>query len=193
MKRSFIALLVLSLVPLVSSCASAYEDPHPEWPETWLRIGTLLGAETPEGFTFDEGNDVLAAAGICYATWVAGEERVIHNEKGEEARAYDAQFYLLLMDCENADKAASTIEDWKNREATNYTIENTEKYENQSENYDILQLEPKKETNPYDAGFAAFTCRDHWAISVEYFYRDGFAGDNLRRMQGFLDGVHYGE
>ena len=95
MKRGFCWLLLLLLV--ITGCRKQ-EDPHPEWGEELVRIGTVMAAEAPEGFTLGESNDALAPVGIYYVTRTSGAGRAVTNADGKEATAYDAQLYVLLQE-----------------------------------------------------------------------------------------------
>ena len=188
MKRGFCWLLLLLLV--ITGCRKQ-EDPHPEWGEELVRIGTVMAAEAPEGFTLGESNDALAPVGIYYVTWTSGAGRAVTNADGKEATAYDAQLYVLLQECADADAAWRNVEEWVARERSTYEAGEESETTVNGQPFAWLPLRASQEENPYSHGAAAFGVRDRYALSVELLCGPDFSGDAEAVLNSFLQGIRY--
>lgn len=170
------------------------EDRHPDWDESWVRMAEYIGVEPVEGFTLNEHNDTLyMAAGIYYATWTTGEGRDYTNAEGESATVYDAQIYMLLEECYDAEGAEAAIGKWTAREKQAYEAGESDTKAYAGQDFQVLPLLSGREGNPYPSGAAAFAARDKWAISVELVCSDRFTGDAQLILEQFLTGLHYSE
>lgn len=183
---------LLLTVLLLTGCSQA-ADPHPEWDDSWVRIAEAIGVEPMEGFTLNESNDVLATAGLYYATWTCGEGQEFVNEAGEDAVVYDAQIYVLLEECSGEEEARQEVESWIAREKESYESEETGTRTLADQEYEILSLVSGREENPYGYGTAAFAVRGSCAVSVELVCSERYAGDPQDTMTQFLNGFHYGD
>lgn len=190
MEKAWILLLALAL--LLTGCGQQ-KDLHPDWDEDWTRFENLLAAETPEGWLLYEYNPTLSMGGIWYAAWARGEERMLTNAEGEEAAVYDAQIFLLAVECAGEDEAKANIADWLDREAQSYQTGEGFERSVAGQSYTILPLNAAKADNPYAHGAAAFAARGDLALSVEVLCAEGFEGEAQTILEQFLGGIHYGE
>ena len=192
MKRTWTLLLILCL--LLAGCGSAQsaENRHPDWPGSWFQVHPDLGVEAPEGFAFNESNDVMSMAGLYYATWTAGEGRDITNPQGREAVVYDAQLYVLVKECENDKNAEADVADWLDREQGSYESSDVRTLTAVGQEWQVLILNAPKQENPYHHGAAAFAIRGGNAISVELLCTEKWEGDPEAALVAFLNGFHYG-
>ncbi|MBR4659345.1 MAG: hypothetical protein IKP26_08840 [Clostridia bacterium] len=190
MKRAFTFILLLSV--LLTGCARPpEEDAHPEWDGAWLRMGDVLAAEQPEGFEFNESNDVLSISGLYYATWTAGEGREITNPQGREARVYDAQIYLLLKEGKTEGGSKADIADWIKREKASYETEEERTVTVNGQEFTLLSMTAPRNENPYHHGISVFALRGTNAITVELLCAEGCEVDAEAVMLRFLEGLHY--
>lgn len=189
MKRIWIVTLLVALV--LTGCASPAEDPHPDWDESWVRIGEFAGVEPLEGFTLNESNDVMAIAGLYYATWTTGEEKAFTNADGEDALIYDAQIYVLLEQCRDPEEARDEVGKWIAREKQNFETGPVEQETVGDQEFQLLPLLSGSQTNPYSHGTAAFACRGEWAISVELVCAGDYTEDSRAVLEQFLAGFHF--
>lgn len=189
MKKVWLLLAALAL--LLTGCGR--QDKHPEWPEDWTRFGELMAVEAPENFAPGEFNDALSVNGIWYATWICGEPRTVQTAESEEATAYDAQIYLLIMECGSEDEAKASITDWIARESQNYEAGDSYGFSAAGQHFSGLPLLAGSADNPYSRGAAAFAVRGDLAISAELLCADSFSGDAQAILERFLSGIHYGE
>ncbi len=186
--RKKIGILLLAMFVLIG-CTVREEKEHPDWDASWFALGDLIAAETPEGFTLNESNDVLSIAGLYYATWTAGQGEPITNAQGKDAVLYDAQIYLLVKECESAEDAETDIADWMQRETGAYeTVKSTVTAAGHS--YTALELVRAKNENPYHHGAAAFGVIGTNAVSAELLCREGWDGDVITVLTEFLNGLH---
>ena len=192
MKR--ILCMILAVALLFCGCAAKpVEDTHPEWDAAWFRAGDVLAAEPPSGFALNESNDVLSVSGLYYATWTQGEAREIVSDTGRDATAYDAQIYLLVKECKNAELAETEALDWIEREQGTYETDPLSECPANGQCWRILPLRSGRETNPYQSGRAAFTVRGDVAICVELLCAEGYTGNAEEILNQFLAGFHFHE
>ncbi len=191
MKRIWIFILTVFLT--LTGCGGREEDPHPDWDESWVRMAEYIAIETPEGFSLNESNDVLSISGLYYATWSTGEGRTFVNADGEEAAVYDAQIYVLLEECRDAEAASAAVGSWIAREKQAYETGESAAEIFGAQEFTVLPLLSGGEDNPYGHGTAAFAVRDQWAVSVELVCADHFEGDSRELLTQFLEGFHYSE
>lgn len=187
-RRAIILFLILLLL-----CACAKEpavDAHPEWNDYPIRFDDVLAAETIDGFTLNESNDVLSIAGLWYATWTAGEGVTIKNAQDKDATVYDAQIYLLLKEGQTEKGTENDVLDWIEREQGRYeTTETTLTVAGRE--YRVLRLLSGSEDNPYHHGAAAFLVFGANAVTVEVLAKEDFAGDTEEILQRFLEHLHF--
>ena len=189
MKKTGILILILLL--LLTGCAKEpAADPHPEWDGYPIRFGSVLAAETIEGFVLNETSDVMSIAGLWYATWTTGEGEQIENAQGKEATVYDAQIYLLLKEGQTEKGAQNDVSDWIKRESSAYETAETALTVNGYE-YRVLHLNSSSESNPYHHGEAAFLLTGANAVTVEVLAKEGFSGDTEAILKAFLEHLHF--
>lgn len=187
-KRILPALFALLL--LIGCAKEAPKDEHPEWNEYPVRFGNVLAAETIDGFTLNETNDVMSIAGLWYATWTAGEGTPIVNAQGKDATVYDAQIYLLLKEGQTEKGTEADVNDWIKRETDAYQTTETSVAVNGRE-YRVLHLVSGGEDNPYHHGEAAFLQFGANAVTVEVLAKEGYSGNTEEILLQFLNGLQY--
>lgn len=190
--RRILVLLLMAVLAL-AGCSGAAGQPHPEWDESWVRVGENIGVEPVEGFSLSESNDALSLSSLYYAAWACGDGQEFVNADGEKATVYDAQIYLLLKECGSTEAAAQDVEAWIALEKQSYEAGEAEKRAFGEQEFDVLPLLSGKEGNPYGYGAAAFAVQGENAISVELVCTDRFAGDPDAVLTQFLTGFHYSE
>lgn len=189
MKR--IGIILLAAVLILTGCAGASGRRNPDWDESWVTVGDILAIEPLDGFTLNESNDVLSISGLYYTTLTSGEGQSFVRDDGKEATVYDAQIYILLKACSDAEEAAREIDDWIVREQQAYESGDLESLTVGVQTYQILPLINGQASNPYPFGTAAFAVQGQNAISVELVCSERFSGDTRALMEQFLSGFHF--
>ncbi len=189
MKRIAICLLAAAL--LLTGCSGAGPQRDPGWEEGWTAMGRHLAIEALEEFPLNESNDVLGTSGLYYATWTCGEGQAYVNSDGKDAMVYDAQIYVLLKECTDAESAALEVDSWIDLEKQSYEAGEQETLTVGSQEFEVLPLANGKESNPYPSGISAFAVRGKNAVSVELVYSDRYAGNPWQTLERFLAGFHY--
>ena len=195
MKRAAVCLLIATLCLGLAGCGAL---PTPEkaadgaaWSEEWVTVGSVVGVDTPDGMTFRENNEALAANGMHYATWSIGEGKPYTNADGEEATLYDAQVYLLLGGYKSGEEAQDTMAQWQEMAQAQYTVGETAEAVHNGQKFSLITYTFDGETNPYARGASAFGVYRNYAISVEFTCREGFDGGAEKLLAQFLDNCHY--
>lgn len=191
MKQIIISLLLAAL--LLTGCTGTANQRDPSWEKSWTAMGTHLAIEPLEDFPLNESNDVLGTSGLYYATWTCGEGQAYVNSDGKDATVYDAQIYVLLKECSDAEAAALEITSWIDLEKQSYEVGKQEVMTIGSQEFQILPLANGKESNPYPAGISAFAARGKNAVSVELVCSDRYTGNPRQTLERFLAGFHYAE
>lgn len=185
-----LTILLIALALLIGCTKEAPVDEHPEWNEYPVRFGNVLAAETIDGFTLNETNDVMSIAGLWYATWTAGEGTEIKNAQGKDAAVFDAQIYLLLKEGQTEKGTEADVKDWIKRETDAYETTETTVTVN-GRQYRVLHLLSSGDGNPYHHGEAAFLQFGANAVTVEVLAKEDFSGNTEDVLMQFLSKLHY--
>lgn len=195
MKKSAGFLLGLACCLCLTSCTSppppARAADGTDWSEDWVTVGGVLGVDTPEGLDPRENNEALAANGMYYATWSAGEAVPYTNEDGDEAQLYDAQVYLLLAGYVEAEKAETNAAQWLELAQERYAVGETRSVSCNGQEFTVITYTFDSDANPYARGASAFGVYRDYALSIELSCQDSFEGDPLETLTGFLESCHY--
>ena len=144
MKKVILFALLAAL--LLAGCVRETVDPG--FDEAWTNVGNLIGVEPMAGFTPSENMDALGPNGLYYASFVSGEGEPYTRADEQEATVYDAQIYLLIEQCKDAETAGSDVGKWIAMEKTSYGT--GEEYEKTlaGQRFRILPLLSAAEDNP---------------------------------------------
>lgn len=176
-----------------------YEGRYPEkaadgavWDRNWTMLGSVLGVEEPgNGLVLLDNNAALSYQDIHYATWAVGDPSPYTNDVGDEVALYEAQLYLLVYGCADAENAQIAVREWMGREKETYAVTDTRTEIRNNQEYTLLCYEAVSETNPYSRGVSAFAVYENYAVSAELTCRDSFSGDEEAILADFLTGCHY--
>lgn len=194
MRRTRWAVLGPVLLLLLSGCgqvAAPRTADGQDWSEDWVAVGNVVGVDTPEGLTHRESSDTLAAKGMYYATWSAGEAVPYVNADGQDAQLYDAQLHYLLAGYDSTAKAEEAVAEWLSMATGQYAVEDTasELYNGQA--FTVITYTYPSEANPYSRGASAFGAYGNYAISAELSCAEAFADDARAVLEDFLERCHY--
>ncbi len=197
MRKIGAVVLSLLLCACLTAC-SGEEVPLPEraadgaeWSADWVTVGGLAGVDTPEGLKLLENLDALGEKGIYYASWVMGEGTPYVNSEGNDTRLYDVQICLLLSEGETEEQASETLEDWKSMAVSQYAVDETWEGTYNGQDFFVMTCTYPEGTNPYERGASAFGAYGTCAAVVEISCREGFGGDLVEMLTGFLEQCHW--
>lgn len=187
---------MMALIALLSAGCGQSGPSNKElgWEEDWIRVGDLIGVEPMEGFSADEDIAAMGESGVMYyRTWTSGDYVSYTNENGNEAKYYDAQFYVLIQKFEDEAAAKNALGTWKNLENNAFDTEElqTETYAGQA--FERMSMARGGGDDPYTHGAVALGVHGNWGILVELLCRDSFAGDPVDCLAEFISGFHYSE
>ena len=182
------AFFLLCLV-LLAGCGGGVREDGREM------LGSVLSVEEPgHGFTLLDNNSILTAQDIYLATWVSGIPIDHVTAAGDNAQIYEAELFLLLQGCKDAENAEIAINEWMTLANDSYEVSETlngELYNNQA--YTILTYTVAAETNPYRRGVSAYATYENYAVSAELVCLDSYTGDIGMILRDFLEGCHYAD
>lgn len=159
------------------------------WDSAWQMVGSLLGVDAPDGVTQREYSDILAASGMCYASWSMGPEEDHTTEDGQAATLYDAQYSLLLVEHTDSDAAQAAVDEWQTMAAQRYQVEQTLTQTHHQQPFAVLYYTTPQ--GPYVAGASAFAVRGRYALCVEIGCRNALTDRAPELLAAFLEGCHY--
>lgn len=197
MKRAFgIAIAIAIAIALILTLAGCGKLPQKDlagnnWDDSWQEVGILLGVETPQGFKLDSASEALATRGVSFASWGQGEPEVSKNDKGQETRIYDVQFFVLLQRFKNDAAAQDAVGQWRDVEAENYSLTPLPDVSFNGQPFVRFALEPVGEGDFQEGELALAVCGNS-AVSIELMARNELSDGELDAlMEAFLAGVHF--
>lgn len=187
-------LVLLAACLLLGACSQpvpAKAADGASWSGDWVTVGSVIGVDTPEELTPQENNTALDIKGMYYATWSVGGETAYVNADGEDAKVYDAQFYLLLAGYDAAAKAEAALAEWQSMAVSQYAVEETSEAVYNGQPFTVITYTYRSETNPYQRGASAFGVYRNYAVNVELSCLEDFDGDAQTLLADFLEHCHY--
>ena len=200
LRRWLIAFCVLLIAFSAALIAlNSWKPTYPEraadgaaWDESWTMLGGTLGVEAVGGgFTLLDNNSILTADDTYLATWTSGEPTAYVNADGDDAELYEAQIFLLLVGCRDAENAAIAQNEWIEREEQTYDILETRTEAHNGQDYTVMRYEVASESNPYARGATAFATHGSYALTAELTCLEEYPGDAAEILGTFLDGFHF--
>ena len=193
MKRKTLTALVLALSLVLTGCMGGMVRP-PEtlgdgtpWDGNWVNMAGLVGVEKPEGFDLLTTNGTLENMTIQYATWVRGEETKIDKK----TYIYEGQIYLMVEQCESADQAAATVQEWYGKLSEGMEITEREVVAVDGLGYELLYYTPKGTDTHFTRGVTTFWFYGDMVLVADIACADTLELDLRETMREFLAGFHY--
>lgn len=156
-----------------------------------VKIGSVLEADAPEQLTLLDNKDTLAADGLYYTTWTAGDSVPYENSDGETIDLYDAQLYLLVSESADAEAAEKDCRVWLASARDNYDIQETEDITCSGQDYTLIVYDCISGDTPYERGVSAFGVRGANAVCAELTCVEDYEGDLTALLKEFLDSCRY--
>ncbi len=190
--RKIKLLLPLGLLVLLAGCASSKTVSGSNGAEEEsVQIGTHLTVDAPDVLTLLDNKEVLAADGLYYATWTAGDSVPYENSEGDTIDLYDAQLYFLTSENASEDKASGNCASWLAAARENYDIQSEDERTFNGQTYTLLTYNCTGENNPYDRGVSAFTVHGSTAVCAELTCLENYTEDLETLLTDFLNGCHF--
>lgn len=154
-------------------------------------VGSIMTVEAPKEFTLLDNKDVLAADGLYYATWVAGNSVKYENSDGDTIDLYDAQLYLLASEAKDEKQAEKSRQAWLASAEDNYKIQTTDTLTCNGQSYTVISYDCISEDSPYDHGVSALGVCGTNAVCAELTCTKDYEGDLTALLTDFLDNCQY--
>lgn len=190
--RSILFCFLLCSMHILSGCSYTDLQETQENQSAAVRIGhTLEVANTDKRLTLLDNKDALAADGLYYAAWTAGDSEPYENKDGDTVDLYDAQLYLLLGEAKSAKTAQQDMDTWLAAAKENYEIQKEEERSCNGQAYTIITYSCKSTDTPYARGVSAFSTNQNTAVCIELMCREHYHEDLGEMLTGFLTNCHY--
>lgn len=153
--------------------------------------GTGMGIDAPGELTLLDSKEALAADGLYYATWGAGNSVPYENSDGDSVDLYDAQLYLLVSETNTSKNAEKSCQTWLASAEDNYEVLTKEAITCNGQPYTVITYNCIGEDTPYDRGISALGACGATAVCAELTCTKDYGGDLMGLLTKFLDGCHY--
>lgn len=186
-------ILPFLLILLLTGCASAPQTAADgqKWQDDWIKTGTVLGVEPPKQLTLLDNKEALAADGLYYATWVAGNSVPYKNSDGDTIDLYDAQLYLLTNESTDEENAKVSCDTWLSAAKKNYEVQSEETLTLNGQPYTLITYNCIGKDTPYDHGVSAFGVCGATAVCAEFTCLENYTGDLEALLTEFLNNCHF--
>ncbi len=154
------------------------------WEESWVTLGSCVGVETPEGWTVQRNEDVLAAEGMYYAVWTTGEALTYTNEAGDEITTHDAEIHLVVTESETPEDAAANAAELEGLTMERYPDAASSLEEYAGQRFQIWT---------YSDGASASAIRDTCVIRLDITALETYDRTAYEVLAEFLNHLHYAE
>ena len=144
-----------------SSASSAAKDGQKQ-PEGQTEIGTVMTANAPQEFILLDNKDVLAADGLFYAAWGAGNPVPYENRQA-----------------------------WLASAEGKYKIQTTDTITCNSQSYTLITYDCIGEDTPYDHGVSALGVCGANAVCAELTCTKDYDGNLTALLKDFLNNCQY--
>lgn len=190
MKKKIIFPICLTL--LLSGCAAPQSAGNTETADNRpVQIGTALEIDVPEPFILIENKEMLAAQGLYYASWRAGEASPYKNSDGNTLDIYEAQLYFLTEEASSPEKAEQSRDSWLLAARENYEIKDEKSITVNGENYTLLTYSCSGGDTPHDHGASAFGFHNSIALCAEITCEESYIENPEEILTEFLENCHF--
>lgn len=152
---------------------------------------TLEVRNTDDRLTLLDNKDALAADGLYYAAWTAGNCEPYENKDGDTVDLYDAQLYLLLGEAKSTEDAQLDMDTWLAAAKENYEVQKEDTVSCGGNSYTLLTYQCKSADTPYDRGVSAFYTDQNIAVCIELTCRADYTEDLYLMLTEFLNNCSY--
>lgn len=184
---------LLCILPFLAGCAPSLEPEKPTVDEDGnVTVGTILKVKNRDNrLTLLDNKDALAADGLYYAAWTAGDSEPYENQDGDTVDLYDAQLYLLLGESQTDESAQHNMDTWLAAAKENYEVEKEEAATYNGQGYTIITYRCQAADTPYERGVSAFCTNGSNAVCIELTCQASYSEDLSSMMADFLSSCDY--
>lgn len=184
--------LMFCFLSFLSGCSFSSAPKEPSDKNESVMIGhTLEIRNEDKRLTLLDNKDALAADGLYYAAWTAGNSEPYENKDGDTISLYDAQLYLLLGEARSTKDAQHDMDAWLAAARENYEVQKEETVSCGGRDYMILTYFCKNEDTPYDRGVSAFYTEQKAAVCIELTCREAYTENLYSMLTDFLNHCTY--
>lgn len=186
-------LFLTCILLLLTGCSSLpqADTNGQKWQSNWTKIGIHIGIDAPKQLTLLENKEALAADGLYYATWVAGDSVPYENSDGDTIELYDAQLYFLASEATDEEAAKKNYTAWLSAAKENYQVLEEYTITCSGQAYTLITYRCTGKDNPYDRGVSAFGTNGTNAVCAEFTCLENYTEDLEALLTEFLNGCHY--
>lgn len=190
--RNLILCILLCFLLFLSGCSYSSAPGKPAAEDGTVTVGHSLEVRNKdERLTLLDNKDALAADGLYYAAWTAGNCEPYENKDGDTVDLYDAQLYLLLGEAKSSEDAQHDMDTWLAAARENYEVQKEDTVSCGGNAYTLLTYNCKSADTPYDRGVSAFYTDQNTAVCIELTCRADYAEDLYSMLTGFLNNCSY--
>lgn len=190
-RNPILCMLICSLL-LLAGCSSSSSPEKLSAENDSVMIGnTLEVRNNDKRLTLLDNIDVLAADGLYYAAWTAGDCEPYENKEGDTVDLYDAQLYFLLGEAKSSEDAQHDMNTWLAAAKENYDVQKEESVTCGGKVYTLLSYNCKSTGTPYDKGVSAFYTDQKIAVCIELTCRARYTEDLYSMLITFLNNCSY--
>lgn len=190
--QKLIIYVLLCFLPFCTGCSFSSASKEQTAEDGAVLIGhTLEVRNIDHRLTLLDNKDALAADGLYYAAWTAGNCEPYKNKDGDTVDLYDAQLYLLLGEAKSKEDAQHDMDTWLAAAKENYQVQKEDTVSCGGNAYTLLTYQCKSADTPYDRGVSAFYTAQNTAVCIELTCRAGYTEDLYLMLTDFLNNCSY--
>ena len=190
--QNLLIYILLGFLPFCTGCSFSSASENRTAEDGTVLIGhTLEVRNNDDRLTLLDNKDALAADGLYYAAWTAGNCEPYENKDGDTVDLYDAQLYLLLGEAKSTEDAQHDMDTWLAAAKENYEVQKEDTVFCGGNSYTLLTYQCKSADTPYDKGVSAFYTDQNIAVCIELTCRADYTEDLYVMLTDFLNNYSY--
>lgn len=190
--QNLLLYVLLCFLPFCTGCSFSSASENRTAEDGTVLVGhTLKVRNTDDRLTLLDNKDALAADGLYYAAWTAGNCEPYENKDGDTVDLYDAQLYLLLGEAKSTEDAQHDMNTWLAAAKENYEVQKEDTVSCGGNSYTLLTYQCQSADTPYDRGVSAFYTDQNIAVCIELTCRADYTEDLYLMLTEFLNNCSY--
>ena len=190
--QNLLIYILLCFLPFFAGCSFSSASGDRTAEDGTVLVGhTLEVRNNDDRLTLIDNKDALAADGLYYAAWAAGNCEPYENRDGDTVDLYDAQLYLLLGEAKSTEDAQHDMDAWLAAAKENYEVQKKDAVSCGGNTYTLLTYQCKSADTPYDRGVSAFYTDQNIAVCNELTCSTDYTEDLYFMLTNFLSNCSY--